>query len=191
MANGRNLFNKVYPVLNGLSILISILPRGLRYWLYDLFSNTGGKIGIGIRYVFMKSLLKKCGKNVCIHPYVVIKYPEKITLGDNISIHSFSYLDGFGEISIGDNVSIAHSSSIISSNHTYNNLDLPIKYNPVIKGSIKIQDDVWIACGVRILAGITVYQRAIVAAGAVVNKNVESFTLVGGVPAKVIKRIDL
>lgn len=190
MNTGRSLFKKIYPLLYFLSIVISVLPRVLRKWFYNIFSNTNGKIGMGIRYMFLKTLLKQCGKNVSIHPYVIIKYPENITIGDNVSIHPFNYLDGFGDINIGDNVSIAHSSSLISTNHTFNDRDFPIKYNPIKKGMIEIKDDVWIACGVRILAGVTINYRSVIAAGAVVNNDVDSYTVVGGVPAKELKRIE-
>ena len=52
-----------------------------------------------------------------------------------------------------------------------------------------IIDDVWVGCGCRILSGVTIGSRSIVAAGAVVNKNIPSRVMVGGVPAKVLKEI--
>lgn len=54
---------------------------------------------------------------------------------------------------------------------------------------VEIENDVWIGCGVRIMAGVTIHKRSIVAAGAVVTKDIDSGSLVGGVPAKMIKEI--
>ena len=107
------------------------------------------------------------------------------------------YIDGCGGIEIGDNVSIAHSTSIVSFNHTYEKVDIPIKYNPISCGYIyiyndfcSVYNDVWIGCGVRILSGVTIGNRSIVAAGSVVTANVTPYTLVGGIPAKFIKQIN-
>ena len=100
------------------------------------------------------------------------------------------YLDGCGGISIGDNVSIAHNTSLISFNHTHKQKNIPIKYNPIECGHIYIERDVWIGCGTRILSGVSIGTRAIVAAGSVVNKNVEEFSIYGGVPSKLIKYIN-
>lgn len=90
---------------------------------------------------------------------------------------------------LSDNVSIAHSTSILSVNHTWDDATNPIKYNPVERSAVMIENDVWIGCGCRILAGVTVHTRSVVAAGAVVTKDVPSNVLVGGVPSKIIKSI--
>ncbi|AZB23010.1 acyltransferase [Kaistella haifensis] len=110
-------------------------------------------------------------------------------LGNNVSIHPMCYIDAAGGIKIGSNVSIAHSTTLISTNHTWDNVDLPIKYNPETFAEIIIEDDVWIGCGVRILAGVKIRRRSVVAAGAVVNKSFDNNALIGGVPAKFLKAI--
>lgn len=110
-------------------------------------------------------------------------------VGENFSLHDFSYVDAQGGIKIGNNVSIAHNCSLITFNHTWDNHDLPIKYNQTIDGSITIEDDVWVGCGVRIMPGVILGSRSVIAAGSVVVKDVPPNTLVGGIPAKVIKNI--
>lgn len=114
-----------------------------------------------------------------------------MTLKSNISIHPFCYMDAEGKISIGNNVSIAHHISILSSNHTWDDLSLPIQYNPMKKGKVIIEDDVWVGCGVRILSEVMVKSRSIIAAGSIVNKDVQSNTIVGGNSAKVLKNMEL
>jgi acetyltransferase-like isoleucine patch superfamily enzyme len=98
-------------------------------------------------------------------------------------------LDAKGGLYIGDNVSIAHNCSLISFNHTYSDPNTQIKYNVLVDGEIRIESDVWIGCGVRILAGVTINKRSIVAAGAVVNKTIPSHTISAGIPAIPIKNI--
>lgn len=71
------------------------------------------------------------------------------------------------------------------------NKEIPIKYNAIDCGKVTIHSDVWIGCGVRILAGVEIFSHSIVAAGCVVTKDVSSDTLVAGVPNKIIKKFDL
>ncbi len=77
----------------------------------------------------------------------------------------------------------------MSVNHSWDAHNLPIKYNPLILNSVCIENDVWIGCGCIVLAGVTIHQRAVVAAGAVVTRDVHSNVVVAGVPAKQIKVI--
>lgn len=187
--NGRNIFKKLGKLINFTALLISFIPRSLRLWMLRVNRNTGGNYGVFIRYLLIKYLAKKCGNNVSIKQYVILENIDRITFGNNISIHPFCYFEGKGEIEIQDDVSVAHNTSVISTNHTWESSDFPIKYNPVSLEKVTISEGVWIGCGCRILAGVTVGNRSVVAAGAVVNKNVENHEIVGGVPAKHIKFI--
>jgi acetyltransferase-like isoleucine patch superfamily enzyme len=101
-------------------------------------------------------------------------------------VHSFCYIEATGGLTIGDDVSIAHSVSILTTNHNYADLDPPIRDQGVQERATTISDDVWIGCGSRILAGVTIGKGAVVAAGAVVTKDVEPYAVVGGVPARQI-----
>jgi acetyltransferase-like isoleucine patch superfamily enzyme len=144
-----------------------------------------------MRYIILKSLVKECGDNVRTGKNVTILHPENLILGKNISIHSNCYIDAAGGICIGNNVSIAHNSSILSSGHTWDNREVPIKYNEIKLSPSIIKDDVWIGCGCRILGGVEISSRVIIAAGAVVNKNCEPDALYGGIPARLIKKINI
>ncbi len=185
---GREKFKR-YKILINLSIkLISLLPSFVKVFLWDLVSRYSQVPFVAIRYIILQSLIKKCGDNVNIGKNVTIKNWKGLTLGNNISIHDNCYIDAAGEIIVGDNVSIAHNSILLSSTHTFNGKLTAIKYNPVIKSSLNIGNDVWIGCGVRILYGIEIASRTIIAAGAVLNKSTEMNSIYGGVPAKIIKR---
>jgi acetyltransferase-like isoleucine patch superfamily enzyme len=113
-----------------------------------------------------------------------------ISIGNNVSIHPMCYIDGAGEIEIGNDVSIAYASSILTTNHTWNDSCIPIKYNKETFSKVKIDNDVWIGCGCRILAGVTLHRRSVIAAGAVVTVDVEPNSIYGGIPAKLIKKIN-
>lgn len=146
-------------------------------------------IKIFFKYCYYRRNLKSCGSNVSIYSDVRIFYPDRISIGKNVSIHPMCYIDGEGGIDIGNNVSIAHNVSILSFNHTWNDATTPIKYNPKKFKPISISDDVWIGCGARIMPGVRIQNRCIIAAGSVVTKDCQSNGIYAGVPAKLIKTI--
>lgn len=90
---------------------------------------------------------------------------------------------------IGDRVAIAQRVTIVTaSSPNYSRLS---KYVKAVCGKVEIQDDAWIGVGVIILPNVTIGRCAIVAAGAVVTTNVPAYTMVGGVPARVLKMVDV
>ncbi len=135
----------------------------------------GGKIEIG-------------SDTEILYGVLILTYGGNIKIGKNCSINPYTVLYGHGNLTIGDNVLIAGHCLIIPANHKFENLDVPINKQGEIRKGIIIEDNVWIGSGCRILDGVTIGTGSIVAAGAVVNKNVEPYTVVGGVPAKEIKK---
>ena len=90
-----------------------------------------------------------------------------------------------GGITIGDDVLIGHNCVIATLNHSMD----PDKRADMTAAPVKICDKVWIGANVTILQSVTIGEGAIVAAGAVVNKDVPARTVVGGIPAKVLKTL--
>lgn len=187
---GRDLFCRFKLLINIVELIFKSFPASINILLWRLTESWRGKLGLLIRYVIIRNMAKGCGNIVYIGPYVEIKQWNNIQIGSNVSIHRFCFLDASGGIDIGDNVSIAHGSSILTSNHTWSDQSIPIRDNPVYFKSVHIEDDVWIGCGCRIMAGVTIGERSVIAAGAIVTADVSSNTLVGGVPARFIKHLD-
>ncbi|MCE4990026.1 acyltransferase [Staphylococcus hominis] len=163
------------------------LPKSICNFIWEVSSVNDSLIAIIYRRLYMQKYAKKVGANIYIGKYVVIKNIHNLRIGNNVSIHSFSYVDAYGEIDIGNNVSIANHSTLISSDHTWEDRCKPIKYNKIKAKKIIIDDDVWIAAGVRILGGIKIRKRCIIGAGSVVNKDTEPNSLYVGIPIKKIK----
>lgn len=190
MGKGRDFFSKHERFINIIIKIIRIFPKRIRIFLFKLITYRQSKIFALLRYCLLYTLIKKCGRNVYVGTNVEFKGMENLTIGDNVSIHKDSYIDAEGEIIIQNDVSIAHNTSIISTNHTWNDNSIPIKYNPMEKNKIMIENDVWIGAQCIILAGVHIYNRTIVAAGAVVTKSFKEKNIVlGGIPAKIIKQI--
>ncbi len=126
-------------------------------------------------------------KTELLYGVTLMTYGGNIIIGKNCSINPYTVLYGHGNLTIGDNVLIAGHTLIIPSNHIFSDTEKPINTQGETRLGIIIEDDVWIGSGCRILDGVTIGKGAVVAAGAVVNKNVNPYTVVGGVPAKLIK----
>jgi len=186
---GRDKFRKIKPLLNILTVLFKILPLFVSRFFWHFLMPFNGLFSKTFRYVILKAKAKSVGDNLSVGANTIIKNWNNFSCGNNVSIHESCMIDCDTDINIGNNVSIAHATSLVAANHTWMDVSVPIKYNPITKVGITIKDDVWIGCGVRILDGVVINDRAVVAAGAVVNKEVESHTLVGGVPARLIKSI--
>ena len=162
------------------------LIHGVYFLLYGVVKYIPSPIGDFLRRWISYPFLKKTGK-VRLYEGVTIWYPYRIALGRNVSINEWGYLSGFGGLTIGDNVRIGHRCSFITSAHVSEALDVPICQQGLSAAPIHIEENVWIGCNVTILPGVTIGNDAIIAAGAVVAKDVAAFAIVGGVPAKLIK----
>ncbi|MEM9681024.1 MAG: acyltransferase, partial [Bacteroidota bacterium] len=133
-------------------------------------------------------------ENSAISSYCEIYSREKgqegtFKLGSNSSIGNNSILDITDDIIIGNNVAIGPNSVLYTHDHDYlGNKEIPWK-GPLKKGKIKIEDGSWVGSSVTILPNVTIGKGAIVAAGSIVNKDVEARTLVAGVPARKLKDV--
>jgi acetyltransferase-like isoleucine patch superfamily enzyme len=109
-----------------------------------------------------------------------------IEIGAHSSIHAYSVVAGTGGVRIGDRVRIASHTIIASHNHCCDRVDIPIMDQGLELAPVHIEDDVWIAARATILPGVRVGTGAVIAAGAIVTKDVPPRAVVGGVPARVL-----
>lgn len=123
----------------------------------------------------------KIGVGSHIHMGTQFFYPAGVTIGEDSIIGQNAFLDGRASLIIGNHVDIASGVMIYNSEHDINSEDFRATEEPVV-----IADYSFIGPGVIILPGVKIGTGAVIGAGAVVTKGVEEFTLVGGVPAKVI-----
>lgn len=130
-------------------------------------------------------LFAELGENSRVQPPLQVNLGNQVKIGKNVSIMYNSLFMSAGGITIEDGALIAANCSIISNNHDFKIRQI-LTCKPVVIGK-----NVWIGANSIILPGVTVGENAIVAAGSVVTKDVAANTLVGGVPAKFIKNIDI
>lgn len=130
----------------------------------------------------------KIKKNAEIKKYTIINTNgAEIIIGENTQINPFTVIYNASGIQIGNNVMIGPHCMIASGNHDYKQREKPMRFaGNLTKGPIIIEDDVWVGANCTITDGIKIGTGAIVGANSVVTKDVESYSIVGGVPAQII-----
>ncbi|WP_083638650.1 acyltransferase [Rhizobium oryziradicis] len=108
-----------------------------------------------------------------------------VEMGDDVSINAYACLSG--KVRLGHGVRIASHVSIVGFNHGFEDLQTPIYRQPLTTLGIHIDDDVWIGANAVVLDGVTIGKGAIIAAGAVVAKDVPAYAIAAGVPARVVR----
>ncbi|WP_196259978.1 acyltransferase [Pelagibacterium limicola] len=109
----------------------------------------------------------------------------EVTLGAHCTVNPYATLSG--KVSCGDGVRIASHASLVGFNHGYDDPDVPIYKQAHETRGITIEDDVWIGANAVVVDGVRIGRGAVIAAGAVVSKDVPPLAIVGGVPAKVLR----
>ena len=150
------------------------------------------------------------GKHSVVHRSARMDTPpyRKFSLGDYSVIESFACINNavgdviigdhtriglhntiIGPVTIGCHVNLAQGITVTALNHNFEDSDKRIDEQGVSTIPVTIEDDIWIGANAVILPGVTIGNHSVVAAGAVVTKNVPPHSLVAGVPAKIIKQI--
>lgn len=151
----------------------------------------GKSVSIGHHCVLMTAANQRIsiGEGTKLNPYVFLNATAgPITIGRMCSINPFSCLYGQGPLHIGDHVLMASHVRIVPSMHVFADPSRTIREQGVTRQGITIGDDVWLGTGAVVLDGVEIGKGAVVAAGAVVRDSVEPYTVVGGMPARPLKR---
>lgn len=136
-----------------------------------------------LRAFCARHMLTSCGENVNVERHA--RFGRGVTLGDRSGIGINASIGE--QTRIGSDVMMGPDCVIYTRNHRFDRLDIPMReqgYGPV--EPVVIGDDCWIGGRVTILPGVHIGNGAVIAAGAVVTKDVPPFAVVGGVPAKII-----
>ena len=137
-----------------------------------------------LRGFWAKKIVASFGKNVNIERAAV--YGPEIRIGNNSGIGIKCEL--YGPITIGDNVMMGPEVVIYTSGHRFDRTDIPMmQQGATEKEPVEIGNDVWIGRRTMIMPGVKIGDGCVVGAGAVVTKDIPPYSVVGGVPAKILK----
>lgn len=140
----------------------------------------------GLRCGILRLFGAKLGSNVNIYSSALIYYPWNLEVGNDSSIGEWALIYNLGPVCIGARSTISQRAHLCAGTHDYRNPELPLMKPPIVIG-----DEVWVCADVLIGPGTTIGRGAVLAAGAVVSKDVKGWSVVAGNPAKFIKTREL
>jgi acetyltransferase-like isoleucine patch superfamily enzyme len=177
-------------------VLRLLFPKGQarpRWWIRAFVNPFVHKRGAGSvirRYARLDLVpFRNCtiGKTTVIEDFSCLNNGMgDILIGDNCTIGIGNIL--IAPVRIGNNVILAQHVVLSGLNHSYTDLNMPIRDQPCTTALITIGDDCWIGANTVITAGVTIGKHSVVAGGSVVTKDVPPFTIVGGNPARILRQ---
>lgn len=163
------------------------LKNGLYIWVLHLLHLFADLLPAFARGWMWRPLLEQCGRGVMIDHKVYFKYPWLVSLGDDVSVNrGVEFYPGVMQhatIRVGNRVRLAPNARIHAAGHDPDDPQLADSAEPIC-----IEDDAWIGASAIVLPGVIIGRGAIVAAGSVVTRNVDPWTIVAGAPARTIRR---
>jgi maltose O-acetyltransferase len=132
-------------------------------------------------WFYRKAMRFNIGRNASIFMNCTFYCAEGLTLGENCVINARSILDSRGGLTIGNKVGISQHVIILTADHDFNS-----PFGEGRERRVVINDYVWIGTRAMVLPGVTIGRGAVIAAGAVVTRDVSDFSIVAGIPARVI-----
>lgn len=202
----KNLFIKI------LDIIVRLYPHSLQrklcyitkvlysHWMQIVLSSVGKHCVLG-RHLSIEgggSGVITLGDNTTIGEHVVLgcwlsakDITPKIHIGSNTNIGDYNHISASNEVVIGNGVLTGRFVYISDNNHGSTDVvslhKRPLERDLNVKGPVHIEDNVWIGDKVSILSGVTIGEGSVIACNAVVTKDVPPYSVVGGVPARIIK----
>ncbi len=198
------LTSKGFSVIRGTLFIKPFLKstKGIVFAELGARVQFGHKVKVGSGLNLMKNSLinalsydgVEIGNNFTLGKYAIIECTgvlrnvgNSLKIGNNVGINHFCFIGVRGDIEIGNDVIFGPRVNIFSENHNYEDITIPIKNQGVTKGKTIIGNDVWIGANVSIMSGVKIGDGCIIAAGAIVTKDIPPYSIIGGVPAKVLK----
>ncbi len=166
--------------------LINPLMNKYRYILFvSGLKNIEGNISVKGSYQLWNDNVS-IGDGTNIYPNITLWGPGEIKIGKHVELGINTIVYSSECVIIGDYVNIAANCYIIDSNHGIKKSSRIQEQTSVVKGPVIIDDDVWLGAGVKVLSGVHIGKGAVIGAGAVVTKDIPSYAIAAGVPAKII-----
>jgi maltose O-acetyltransferase len=155
-------------------------------WIGALLRPIPSFLGAVLRWAYCRLSFARLDGFCFIRPGARIAYSCGMSVGRNLHLNGGSFIDARGGLTLGDDVLIGPNAVVLTSQHRWSDPSLPIVVQGHELAPTHIGDDVWIGANAVVLPGLHVATGTVVAAGAVVTEDTAPYTIVAGVPAKVV-----
>ena len=142
-----------------------------------------GVEGFVLRYLLYRALFQRLDGFCYLYPGARLSHTYGISAGRNLMVNAGAFLYGRGGLRFGDDVMIGPNAVVVSSQHRFDDPRIAMVYQGHKTDFVDIGSDVWIGANAVILPGVTVADGTVISAGAVVTRDTEPYSIVGGVPA--------
>ena len=163
----------------------SFLKRMAWHYVNCIFFKSGYFPFYSIKVFFLKLFGAKVGTGVIIKPFVNIKYPWMLSIGDHVWIGENVWIDNIAYVLINNNVCVSQGAYLLTGNHDYKKITFDL-----LPGEIVLEEGVWIGAQSIVCPGITCKSHSILSAGAVATRHLDAYFIYSGNPAvKVRERV--
>lgn len=159
---------------------VEALVIGLVSWVPTVF-------GMLLRNLFYRAIGMKAKGFCWIQPGVMFVNIHKLKVGRNFACNSGTYINALGNIEMGDDVLIGSNVTISAGKHDIEGRDRSVFSRPAVPSSIYFGNDIWLGAGVVILPGLNLADGTVIGANSVVTKDTDSYSVMAGVPARLIR----
>ncbi len=159
----------------------SVYKQFLWYYVSCLVFRSGLMPSSSVLVFILKCFGAKIGKDVRIKPYIYIKYPWKLTVG-NHSWLAECFIENLDEVIIGNNCCISQNATLMTGNHNYKKTSFDLITKPII-----LENGVWVGANATVCPGVLCKTHSVLTMGAIATKNLEAYSIYSGTPAVKIK----
>jgi putative colanic acid biosynthesis acetyltransferase WcaF len=156
------------------------------YFISTIFFRSGIIPFSSVLVILLKAFGCRAGKDIRVKPFVNIKYPWKLTIGDHSWIGENCVIENLAQVTLGKNVCLSQGSKLITGNHNYKRTSFDLFVKPIF-----VEDGAWIGANAIVCPGALVATHAILTVGSVATKNMESYAIYQGNPAVQVREREL
>lgn len=156
----------------------SAIKRFVWHYVNGFFFRSGIFPFYGIKVLLLRWFGAKIGKGVLIKPYVNIKYPWFLEIGDHTWVGEAVWIDNLAPVKIGTNVCISQGAYLLTGNHDYKKVSFDLMVKPIV-----LEDGVWIGAKTTVCPGVICYTNSILSVGSILSSDMEADSIYRGNPA--------
>jgi acetyltransferase-like isoleucine patch superfamily enzyme len=164
---------------------VQLVGEEVEAWAEKAVVHMPGRLGLLVRRLYFRRRIRNLGRACRLGEGIVVSHKHLLSLGDRVGIKAV-HINASGGVTIGNDCLIGPGVKIWSANHRVQDPDVLIFAQGYDHAPVVLEEDVWLGANAVVLPGVRIGRGAVVAAGAVVTKDVPPMTVVGGVPAKPI-----